>query len=168
MKHLFIARRATMLAVAGILALGAGMAPAWAHTIVHSRQHAALGQPARVAALANARSSVQVDFTCPAATVCLFPQPNYAGNYGPPWVGPAELATEGLGGRWISFSDKGVSPNPGSASDNSGSALFFYDKKDNAHTCVAGGGRTNLFGAYGWFYLTFGVKACGALPQPLP
>jgi hypothetical protein len=116
----------------------------------------------------TALPSVQPDFTCPSATVCLFPNNDFTGSY-PDWGGPAELATDVWNGEWYSFAQAGASdPNPGSLNDNSNSVMWVYAKDINAGICLTPG-RYILEHTYGYFFIEFGVTTCPANPpNPFP
>jgi hypothetical protein len=161
MKQLLTRRRAAVLA-AGIALLAAGGATASAQAATASvPQHVAVAQSA------TAPSSPDVDFTCPSATVCLFPNDNYTGNY-PGWGGPAELATDVWNGEWYSFADAAASdPNPGSLNDNSNSVMWIYAKDAGVLVCLTPGKYVPDH-AYGYFYIQYGVTSCGTAPEPLP
>jgi hypothetical protein len=161
MKELTISRMAVMLAAAGtILSLSAATATAQAQTVTHSRHHVG-------AAPAVARpSSVRPYFTCPSATVCVFPNNDLTGNYGSPWNGPAELTTVLYSGQWDSFSSISITPNPGSLNDNSGSCVWVLDKEAGVKSYVEPGDTGVLAHSYGYIFIQYGVNPCNPNDPP--
>jgi hypothetical protein len=107
---------AVLMAAAALLASGGTAASALAATTGTPHGTVAAGS-------VTAFSSVQLGFTCPDRTVCLFPNNDFTGNY-PGWGGPAELATDVWNGQWYSFAQADASnPDPGSLNDNSNSVM---------------------------------------------
>jgi hypothetical protein len=107
-----------------------------------------------------------IDFMCPGRTVCVFPNNDRTGNYGDPWDGPAELATDKYNGQWRSFASVHVTPNPGSVNNNSGSCLWVRDMQNNLTAPIEPGGGGILDHFYGYFFIQFGVHPCPATPPP--
>lgn len=158
MKRCLIGCAAAILTAGGtVLSLGAGMAAAQTVPVDYSPYDVAAAESMAVT------SSAQSEFTCPSHAVC-----TYAGNsfngahvtlYTKSWASPP----------WYSFSSAGVSPNPGSLTDNSGSAIWVFAKDNRRSLCFSGPSKDVTLGAYGWFYITYGTSACGnSAPTPLP
>jgi hypothetical protein len=118
--------------------------------------------------------SAQPDFTCPGATVCVFPNENETGNYGAPWDGPAKLGIDAYTNYWFSFASASITPNPGSLNNNySEDCTWVYDKaagpsSNNPHP-VNADAKYNLDNSYGYIYIQTGYSQCPANPPtPLP
>jgi len=105
------------------------------------------------------------EFTCPAKTVCLFPNDNLTGNY-PAFGGPAELATNGNNGAWTSFASDGISPNPGSMHVNANSCVWVFDKQLDLFGEAEPNSTDALDGTFGFFFIQLGVDPCPSSPPP--
>lgn len=163
MRYLFTFRwPAVLMAVSALLASGAATASAQETTT------SSPDRPAAATRFVPVNSSPNVDFTCTAATVCLFPNDDYTGNY-PAWSGPAELDTRAWSGKWYSFAHVNASnPNPGSLNDNSNSVMWVYAKSQGLAICLVQG-KHPLYNGYGYFFIQYGVTNCGINPPtPLP
>jgi hypothetical protein len=116
---------------------------------------------------AAAARSADAGFSCPSATVCLFPNDDYTGNYA--GGSPVELPTDVYNGSWYSFSQVGASdPNPGSINDNSNSVMWLYVKSAGIEVCLPPG-KSIETNSFGYIYIQYGVTSCGAFPSgPLP
>lgn len=159
MKRLLPVRLATALGTTAALLASGGVAASAQAATVNS------------AVIETATTRLAPDFTCPSATVCLFPGDNYDGNY-PYWGGPAELPTSEYRGKWTSFSDTTVeasNPNPGSIHINANSVMWVYDEATGMVPVCYAMGKHVLDHSYGWFYIQYGYTACPSQwPTPLP
>jgi hypothetical protein len=116
----------------------------------------------------KASVTVRPDYTCPSRSVCVFSSND--------WTGTAmSLATNFYAGPpWYTFDQVGWSGqnNPGSLTDNSGSAVWVYSTAHDADpSCYPGNEdwKAALNQDYGWFYITYGVAGCASdPPKPLP
>lgn len=103
---------------------------------------------------------------CAAPNICLWNEANFQGSL------HQDLPVADNHSQWIYFpkeSEAGFQPN--SLVDNSGSAIYLYDKRDNEWSCVAGGIESNslLNASFGYFFITYNETDCSTgPPQPLP
>lgn len=109
-----------------------------------------------------------VDFTCPARTVCVFPNDDYTGNYAAWHNMPAQLATDLYNGIWTRFSDVDIKPNPGSLHDNSNSCVWVLDEQENDAQPIEPNTEFVADHNFGWFFIQFGVSTCGSVAPPNP
>jgi hypothetical protein len=114
------------------------------------------------AALAQVRA-VTPDFTCADRSVCTFTNSNETGT-------PTTFATASHKDTWYTFKEFGLNPNPVSATNHSGSTVYFYAKDTGNWVCLYGNvdAKTNLNSAYGWFYIRYGNSQCAGLPAGHP
>jgi hypothetical protein len=101
-------------------------------------------------------------FGCPTRTVCV-----WSGSFSPS-SSRTDFPTAVDHSRWISLNAT-AGYNPGSADDNSGSAVYLFSRATGAWTCgEAGEANGTLNGQYGYFFVTYNVPDCGSLPPGAP
>lgn len=112
-------------------------------------------------ALSMTPSAPSPDFTCPSATICLFPNDNFTGT-------PKTCAVDVCRGAWFSTTVDGV--HAGSITDNSNSAIVLGDVQDNFELCISAPNRGKPNHSFGFFRALFGVTSCPPPSQlpPLP
>jgi hypothetical protein len=106
---------------------------------------------------------------CDARTFCVWPAANFGG------LEKAIFSVPDFHSQWFYFIGRdGFQPN--SAVNNSGSAVYFYDKTDNVLGCIPGYDGTNNYEAksllsaeFGYFFITYNEPGCiDGAPAPLP
>lgn len=110
---------------------------------------------------------------CPAKSICTWNEANF--NPGGGGLS-GNFPTGSNHSKWENFNvfvnNNGTANfQPNSLVDNSGSAIYLYDKSDNEWSCVSGSieATSLLSNRFGYFFITFNESLCSTgPPTPLP